>query len=409
MWRSAIYMLRLFVFCMTICLILPHPALAVGKKHLTPVLPDSSNFITASVLYYSPLDNYQSILGHTAIRMQCPSEGFDVIFGLEVDFDTFSLAHLIGRYKVGVSRTEADSHLHFIKKEGRQVVECPLNLTHHEKQRLWMLLDKESEKSPDDCFCLVKSQCASVVINNLQQCTIKEYIDFGQSKGPLAMKTGDYFRWIFRDSPWYRFVFVTLSGDNIDKNFPSDRIICAELMIPILQHATLRNSDDADSITVRPLVTDSTHEILPLVTKPKTSKITPMMVFVALLVVTLIITVAEWRFHLRCIALYYDRILFGLYSLWSLAVIWFAVIGVTLTDSHWNWYIIPFNPIPVIIWALGRKRPKYKKVFLLYAIVLILFLLMTPLSSQIDLEHQLITASLAIRCLSIFMSKNRKD
>jgi len=116
------------------------------------------------------------------------------------------------------------------------------------------------------------------------------------------------------------------------------------------------------------------------------------------LVLTILVTLLEWYLRQHRLALWFDRVLFALYALWAVAVVWLVVVGVTLGDASWNWYIIPFNPLPIVIWAWQRKRPQYKKVFLLYAVVLLLFLLLTPLSAQIDLDHQLITASLVIRC-----------
>ena len=71
----------------------------------------------------------------------------------------------------------------------------------------------------------------------------------------------------------------------------------------------------------------------------------------------------------------------------------------SLFGSHWNWYLIPFNPLPLIIWILWHKRNGFYKVYLFYTAVLALFILATPLSEQLDLPHQLITASLAVRCL----------
>ena len=44
------------------------------------------------------------------------------------------------------------------------------------------------------------------------------------------------------------------------------------------------------------------------------------------------------------------------------------------------------------------KRNGFYKVYLFYTVVLVLFILATPLSEQLDLPHQLITATLAVRC-----------
>ena len=374
----------------------------VGKRHLVPVAPDSSDFVKASVMYVSPLNNFESIAGHCALHMECPSEGFDVIFTITEELEGRDWGQLIARNKVRTTRLLADSLMNEYKAKGRQVVEWPLNLSHHEKQRLWMLLDQDAAKgSEGKCFSFINGHCASTVLQALERCTIGEYIDLGPKLEPMTLTPqGNYLRWIFRDSPWFLFSIVTFGGDSFDRYDPVDYVICPELMIPLLQQASLRSPDDADSVTFRPLLMGTHQELLPLVTKTHTSPVTPRMVFTALLVLTILVTLLEWLLRQQRLALWFDRVLFALYALWAVAVVWLVVVGVTLGDASWNWYIIPFNPLPIVIWAWQRKRPQYKKVFLLYAVVLLLFLLLTPLSAQIDLDHQLITASLAIRCLS---------
>ena len=402
--RSCLAVLRMAVIGAVVCLLmLPDTIGAVGKRHLVPVAPDSSDFIRASVMRFSPYDNYQSILGHCALHMECPSEDFDLIIGLLVDYDIKTWQQLFGQFDVRVARVNTDSLLSVSRKEGRQVEEWTLNLTHHEKQRLWMLLDKASGKIlPDAKFCLVNSNCSSTVIDVLEKCTIGEYLDLGPRQGPLALSRYDYLKWMFRDYPWYLFTVVTMGGDSFDREAPIEYTIGIESLIPVLQQATLRTPDNADSLVVRPLLTGEYRELLPLVAKPSKLGVTPRMVLTALLVITILVTLLEWVFRLRRTAVWFDRVLFTLYALWALAVAWLAIIGVTYAGARWNWYLIPFNLIPIVVWACLRKRPGYKNVFLLYAVVLTLFLLATPLSSQIDLDHQLITASLAIRCYSVF-------
>ena len=392
--------LRRVVAWAIVCLsMLPGTAGAVGQRHLVPVAPDSSDFIKASVMRFSPLDNYESVLGHCALHMECPSEDFDLVFGLLVDYDIRTWQQLLGQFNVCVSRVHTDSILSISRKEGRQVEEWTLNLTHHEKQRLWMLLDKASAKvMPDEKFCLLNSNCSSTVIHALEQCLIGEYLDLGPRQGPLALSRYDYLQWMFRESPWYLFAVVTMGGDSFDRESPVEHAICIESLIPVLEQATLRTPDNADSLVVRPLLTGEHRELLPLVTKPSTSGITPKMVLLALFAVTLLVTLLEWVFRMRRTAMWFDRVLFALYAVWALVVLWLAVIGMTYAGARWNWYIIPFNLIPIIVWACRRRHPGYKKVFLLYAVVLTLFLLATPLVSQIDFDHQLITASLALRC-----------
>ena len=55
------------------------------------VLPDSSNFVTASLLVAEPLHALYSVFGHAMLRMECPVHGLDYVFTFESDpnFGTF--------------------------------------------------------------------------------------------------------------------------------------------------------------------------------------------------------------------------------------------------------------------------------------------------------------------------------
>lgn len=387
-------------------------AVAVGKRHLTPVAPDSSNFIRASVMYFSPLDEFSSSMGHCALHMECPSEGFDVIFSQTVVQDRFEWKQLLGRFSVRMESLVASDVLARSKREGRMVSEWQLNLTHHEKQRLWMLLDKtvKADRS-DDYFCIVNSHCVAAVLYALEQCTIDEYIDIENVPEPLTLPQGDYMRWSERDYPWYSFMVVTMGGDGYDRNDPAEHIVCPEVLFSTLQYATLRPSDNvSDTVAARPLLIGNPRQLLPLVNKQEPSAVTPWMVFMALLAVTVLVTLLEWLLRQKGMARIFDRTLFSLYAVWSVVVLWLAVMGMSFTAAQWNWYIVPFNPIPVVVWLCYRRHPQYHKVFWLYAVVLALFLLATPLSAQIDAEHQFITASLLIRCIrKIINTNNNKN
>ena len=93
-----------------------------------------------------------------------------------------------------------------------------------------------------------------------------------------------------------------------------------------------------------------------------------------------------------------DVLLLSIVTIGGLVLIYTSLVS-GLFGVHWNWYLIPFNPLPLVIWLILGKRKGFYKVYLFYAAVLVLFILATPLSEQLDLTHQLIIASLAVRCL----------
>ena len=57
----------------------------VSGAHSSPndsvkVLPDSSNFVTASLLVAEPLHALYSVFGHATLRMECPTHNLDYVF-----------------------------------------------------------------------------------------------------------------------------------------------------------------------------------------------------------------------------------------------------------------------------------------------------------------------------------------
>ena len=67
----------------------------VNVAHSSPndsvkVLPDSSNFVTASLVIISPTDDVYSSLGHCAVRMECPSHNLDFCFSSETETGSFN-------------------------------------------------------------------------------------------------------------------------------------------------------------------------------------------------------------------------------------------------------------------------------------------------------------------------------
>ncbi|MBQ4008791.1 MAG: DUF4105 domain-containing protein, partial [Muribaculaceae bacterium] len=128
---------------------------AQGKipwTHGGPLLPDSSNFVTASLLVIEPGPQTVSAMGHSAIRLECPTHNLDYCFTLENNPEYSTLAFILGKtpaHDIAVPTNE------FIKEfvaEKRRVVQHELNLSLHEKQELWRAADIEFANEGDRLF-----------------------------------------------------------------------------------------------------------------------------------------------------------------------------------------------------------------------------------------------------------------
>ena len=384
---------------------LPHQVSAEAENNAFQLLPDSSNFVTVSLLVTSPTDNLYSVFGHATLRMECPIHQLDYVFTFESDTD-------VGTFMTGVAgkaiaryvAVPTQEFLSQVKKEGRGSTQYELALTLHEKQDLWRLLDEDMVRGGYQHFNLLLTNCLSSSMIKVRECLHDEYIDWGEPQFPYTLCNGDYFRYTVRNHPWVEFLFVTVMGTIYDKYTQTDLRLAPELVVPMMQQAQIVNLKTGER---RAMLTGKSETLVEAVVMPKPSVITPMWVFGVLLALAILITVAEHLFKLTFVPRTFDAILL----LW-LTFLGFLLLFVTfyseLFGSTWNWYLIVFNPIPALLWLCCRKKQWYRHIWFLYAIVLILFLLATPLLPVLDAPHQFITATMLIRCANQYFINHKQ-
>ena len=384
-----------------LCLILVLLGIAVNgfaqRNDSVVVAPDSSNFVTASILTISPTNEVYSVFGHTAIRMECPVHKLDYVFTFESDpsvggFLTFFAGKAKG-YFVAVPTQE---FLKDVENKGRGVKQYELNLTHHEKQELWRNLDNDMVAGAHRKFNLLVNNCVSMAVLKLHQSCIDEHLEWGNTTSLTLLNNGDYVRQCVQQSPWAAFWFITFMGTVCEESYDYESRLCPANLIEEMQKASFINEEKG---TKRTVLTGEVKSLLPETVTLKQNVVTPTMVFGVLLLVVCFLTFAEWRWNWEKPVRYMDVILFVLQSLLGLILLYVTCVS-ELLGTHWNWYLIPFNLIPLILWLCLRKRKNYGRVYLLYTVVLVAFLALTPFLSQLDLPHQLITMVMAIRCIS---------
>ena len=358
-----------------------------------PLLPDSSNFVTASLLVASPGEAIYSQLGHAAIRMECPVHNLDYCFSFEEEPGMGGIMKFfMGKTDAHMIAVPTDEFLKTFEREGRQVTQYILALTTHEKQELWRTLDNDYVAPEMRKFNYLQNNCSSVSLISLENVMVDEKIDFNGWPEPFELVNGAGVRFLSRQSPWLEFWNMTFLGTESDVFWKQEQRVAPELLPEVIKKATIMEPNG----TSRPMVT-SEKQLLPLKNKFQASPITPVLVFGLLLLVAILITLAQLRWKLKLLPRIFDVSLMALVTICGVVLIYTSFVS-GLFGKHWNWYLIPFNPLPLLIWLIWRKRKGFYKVYLLYTVVLLLFILATPLSEQLDLPHQLITATLAVRC-----------
>jgi hypothetical protein len=370
----------------------------------TVVSSDSSNFVTASMLVISPGNAIYSIFGHSAIRMQCPSKNLDYCFTFEMESGLGGYIKFFGgQAKARFVAVPTKEYLTEYEHEMRGVKQYTLNLTPHEKQELWRQLDNDMLAGAHRKFNLIQNSCSSMSMLMIESVLWKEEINFVKLPMQMSYLNGDLLRYYSRKNPWSQFIFMTLFGSEADVLWNQEYRMSPELLPEILNHAQIKNLQSGKS---RPLVIGQSV-ILPQKLAVSKSALTPILVFALLLAFVVLVTIGERLWHWKRLPEITDYALFILQSIAGVFLLYVTLVT-GLFGVHWNWYLILFNPLPLILWLCFRKRKGYAQLYLWYACILTAFIVSMPfVTTQSDAPHLLIAATFAVRCFNKY-NKNKK-
>lgn len=363
-----------------------------GWTHPGPLKPDSSNFVTASLLVTSPGQPIYSSLGHCTLRMECPRFNLDYCFSFETDNGPAGvLAFFAGQADGHIVAVPTAEYLKPYAKEGRSTVQYVLNLTLHEQQELWRLLDNDMVADESRKFNLMSNNCACITLQMIDAALMSEHFNWNWLP-IMRLNNGDGICYLTRNSSWMQFFALTLLGTEADGYWDNTRRISPEIIAEILQRSTIEDLEG----NRRPALTGEVKTLLKQRITPTPSPVTPTLVFGLLLALTVVLSVLEWKPGWRRPAQVLDVALFVFQTVVGIVLLYMSTVS-CLFGTHWNWYLLAFNPVPLLLWLVMRKRESYGKVWLLYSIVLAGLLMATPLSAQFRLPHQLLISTLLVR------------
>ena len=252
-------------------------------------------------------------------------------------------------------------------------------------------------------YNLIENNCSSILFATILGAPIGREIEFGQLPKHFSLNNGQIVRHDAHLSPWTQFLDITFLGTESDNQCGIVNKISPESFGPVIK--SIKLVDETGSKT--PLF-KSEKEILPVKLVVEPTKWSPTFIFSILLAFIFLVSLLNYRDKCKAFGKWIDVTLLVLQTIIGLIIIYTSFVS-GLFGKHWNWYLIPFNPLPLIIWLIWRKRKGFYKVYLFYTAVLVLFILATPLSEQLDLPHQLITATLAVRCFYNYIDGKRQS
>ena len=298
------------------------------------------SFVIASVVVADPGDVLYSTVGHVGIHMECPEHHLDYVFSYESEDARYKvLSFLAGNLKMGMFAIPFEDYLDIYRAEGRGVRQYTLNLPIDVKRNLWRVLDNHLLEGANLPYDYIKRGCAYSALSMLKEGLDTIPIQYGAwpetfshlTRRELVQKQMD-------EHLWSR-CFLHLVGNGIlDSNCSNEeKVILPEDLVFVLQHASVQGQQ---------LLSDEAKVLLPSNHYPKAHWCSPLLIAIILLILTMICLFMKSSIM--------DYVLLAIQSVIGIITVYLIFFS-DLVCTEWSWLIIPFNPLPLILWKWLKK------------------------------------------------------
>lgn len=339
---------------------------------------ESDDFVTASILVATPADVLYSCAGHACIRMQCPHYDLDVVYSYEADSVTNKvLTFLSGGLSMGMTIVPTERMLAYYAGEGRGVTEYILNIPLEKRKQLWQYLDGKVEEGVNLPYDYLSRGCAIACLRAVRAAVLPDTLFFGGWDEKFIKKTR---RTLLRNQieafPWNRFFLFTIVGTEADQPCAvTDKVVVYPDLIEVLQKATLGG---------QPVLGEANILVSQTADVEESGWLTPMLV--ACMLLLLAIVSCFWMQRPLSLLLLFVQSAFGL-------LMTYLIVFSTLPVTSFSWLIIPFNPLPLLLWH-------WRKWWLLpFAVICIgwsIAMLSQTENPLVDYAHIILVLALAI-------------
>lgn len=301
---------------------------------------EADDFVTASLLVATPSDVLYSCAGHASIRMQCPHYDLDVVYSYESDSVTNKvLSFLKGNLSMGMTVIPTERMLAYYADDGRGVTEYVLTIPLDKRKQLCQYLDGKVEEGMNLPYDYLKRGCALACLRAIRAAVLPDTLSFGEWDERFVKKTR---RTLLRKQidafPWNRFFLYTIVGTEADQPCAiTDKVVVYPDLIEVLQKATLNG---------QPVLGEANTLVSQSVDFGESIWLTPVL----LACVLLLLAVISCFWMQRPLSL----LLLAIQSVFGFLMVYLVFIS-TLPCTGFSWLIIPFNPLPLLLWH-WRKR-----------------------------------------------------
>ena len=367
--------------------------MAVGVSSVKAVEPGDSivdeDFVRASVVMADPGDVLYSTVGHVGIHMECPEHGLDYVFSYESEDASHKvLSFLAGNLKMGMFAIPFEDYLEIYRAEGRGVRQYKLNLPIDVKRNLWRILDNHLLEGAYLPYDYIKRGCAYSALTMLKEGLDTIPIQYGAWPETFTHLTRRELTELQeKDFPWtWFFLNLICNGEIDDECAMEEKTIMPSDLKFVLQHASVQGQQ---------LLSDEAEVLLPSNHRPKAHWCSPLLIAIVILILTLICLFLKSGIM--------DYVLLAIQSVIGIITVYLVFFS-RLVCTEWSWLIIPFNPLPLLLWKWRRRW------CLPYAVIIGIWALVMWLwpHTLTDLPYIVLALALIVSYINIFRTSKTK-
>lgn len=307
----------------------------IAKSQQYPI----SDECRVSLLTCTPGDELYSCFGHSAIRVQDKKYDVDLVFNYGTfDFNKpdFYVNFLKGIliYSLGVDDYESFKNNYIYEERG--IAEQVLRLDSVQKLRLVnFLMNNATPKNRDYRYDFLLDNCATRIIDALDTATNGQ-ITYNTANWDTTITFRNLIDEYSYDKRWENFGMNLLIGYPVDKpTTPREQQFLPDYLAKAIASATISKDGKNTSLVLSQKM---------LLSRPQVTKVfsffTPEYVFAALLLLTLVVTIIDFKTKIRFKL--FDAVLF-----FSIGIIGLILFNLWFFTQHWT-TAINLN----ILWAL---------------------------------------------------------
>lgn len=352
--------------------------------------------LTASIVIAEPGEDFYSSYGHCVVRLRCPSKDLDFCYTYSLDENWENeISMFTGKGKAAYYAIKTDTFTQNYIDEGRGVYSYDINLKTEQVRDLWQYIDKSVSDGAIGKYNYLHTNCSSMTLYAIEACLGKETIDWGNLDPGITGTYRNFVKTISEMRPWTGLFWTTILGAGGDEVGDMEDKMGPTLLVPAMKGAKLITEDGQQ----RPFLNGEVKEINKGTIVYDRGWFTPVVAFILLLVIVIAVSAMELTGKAQKVVLATDIVLLALQTFWGIIIFYLSVIS-DMTGAAGNINLLILNPLPLILWAIFGRKKWYGKVWYLYSIAIIIYMLLFTVSPQVDGIHLLIASPLLVRCMT---------